>query len=452
MSMTFDSSNFWTEAGCIVMESRAPRIGHKKSRKGCAQCKRRHVKCNEESPCSNCVRHGVACSLAGGPIVPREDAKSTRKSTTSSPGAEVAQTTSLEAGTVSSPGHSPAAQSPFSILTGAIERPSAGHDQSWQLDLQLMYHYTSNTKQVLTEQNDMLILRIWQEELPRVAFANDYVMHALLGFAALHKAHLEPGLATMLRATAVDHLDKALMLYRRETGALTPESANAKFAFTWLIALFSYAVPPSVPPVDAMVELLLLVKGIDAVLSETWYWVTQGPFAPILTRGFQEACVSPLDGSTYPPPDGMDFGLAHLDFMLGVDAMVPNDRRVCASVLAELKALHESVLQGQTACSVASIVCFPKQDPAAFAELIRRRIPQALIILSYYCVLLDVLNDRWWIRGWASQVLTDVLASLDPTWKHWVEWPIETILMKDPAVPSAGRAALAGQTRAMVLC
>ena len=27
-----------------TMESRAPRVGHKKSRKGCAQCKRRHVK------------------------------------------------------------------------------------------------------------------------------------------------------------------------------------------------------------------------------------------------------------------------------------------------------------------------------------------------------------------------------------------------------------------------
>jgi hypothetical protein len=67
-------------------------VGHKKSRNGCAQCKRRHVKvsdesvllceehvalgadknaakCNEVSPCSNCNRHGVACSLAGGPIV-----------------------------------------------------------------------------------------------------------------------------------------------------------------------------------------------------------------------------------------------------------------------------------------------------------------------------------------------------------------------------------------------
>lgn len=28
----------------LTMESRAPRVGHKKSRNGCAQCKRRHVK------------------------------------------------------------------------------------------------------------------------------------------------------------------------------------------------------------------------------------------------------------------------------------------------------------------------------------------------------------------------------------------------------------------------
>lgn len=31
-------------ANTNMMESRAPRVGHKKSRKGCAQCKRRHVK------------------------------------------------------------------------------------------------------------------------------------------------------------------------------------------------------------------------------------------------------------------------------------------------------------------------------------------------------------------------------------------------------------------------
>jgi hypothetical protein len=129
-----------------------------------------------------------------------------------------------------------------------------------------------------------------------MAFSCDYLMHALLAFTALHKARLEPENAHMLRTCAVDHADKAMVLYRQESPACTAENANQKFAFTWLVALFAYAIPPSVPPIDTIVELLLLVKGIDAVLAETWFFVAHGPFAPILTRGFQEAPLHGLNG------------------------------------------------------------------------------------------------------------------------------------------------------------
>ena len=160
-----------------------------------------------------------------------------------------------------------------------------------------MHHFMLYTQDVMTEHSELdFMMRIWREELPRVAFSCDYVMHGLLGLTALHKAYLEPQSAAMLQAVAVDHLDKALVLYRRDGAVSSPENANAKFAFTWLVALFAYAIPPSVPPLDAMVELFMLVKGIDAVLSETWYYVAQGPFAPILTRGFQEALPVRHDG------------------------------------------------------------------------------------------------------------------------------------------------------------
>jgi hypothetical protein len=266
----------------------------------------------------------------------------------------------------------------------------------------------------------MHVLQIWQEEMPKVAFRADYCMHALLGFTALHKAHTEPDMAITLRTSAVDHLDKALVRYREHSGPTTQENANAKFAFTWMVVLFAYAVPPSVPPIDAIVELFLLVKGIDTILSESWFWVSQGPFAPILTRGFQEAITLPPEG--YGLPEGMDFGLGHLDFMLGVDAMLPDDRRGCALILAELKTIYDSVLGKQGQCSVASILCFPKQDSTPFSLLIKRRVPQALVILAYYCVLLDVLDSRWWIRGWSSRVLRDIMGTLPENWQSWVEW------------------------------
>jgi hypothetical protein len=163
--------------------------------------------------------------------------------------------------------------SPFTVLTGLIDRPLPSQDDTgWMLDLQLMHHYLTHTRYILTEHDEMdNVLQIWQEEMPKVAFSSNYCMHALLGFAALHKAYLQPIEAPMLRTCAVDHLDKALVLYREHAATTTAENANAKFAFTWLVALFAYAIPPSVPPIDAIVELFLLVKGIDTILSETWY-------------------------------------------------------------------------------------------------------------------------------------------------------------------------------------
>lgn len=131
----------------------------------------------------------------------------------------------------------------------------------------------------------------------------------------------------------------------------------------------------------------------------------------------------------------MDFGLNHLDFMIGVDAMLPDDRRTSVLVLTELKQIYDNVLRAQASCSVASILCFPKQDSANFAQLVKRRVPQALIILAYYCVLLDVLDSRWWINGWARRVLQDVMGSLDEQWRHWIEWPVQSILMKERQPP-----------------
>lgn len=53
ISISVFDSHYQAEADGPVMENRAPRVGHKKSRKGCAQCKRRHVKVR---PASHCVR------------------------------------------------------------------------------------------------------------------------------------------------------------------------------------------------------------------------------------------------------------------------------------------------------------------------------------------------------------------------------------------------------------
>jgi hypothetical protein len=155
----------------------------------------------------------------------------------------------------------------------------------------------SHTKDVFCEHSQHeYAVHIWQKELCKVAFSCDFVLHALLAFTALHKAHVEPDNALMLRTSAVDHADKAMVLYRQETAMGITENANEKFVFAWLVALFAYAIPPSGPPIETIASLFSIVKGIDAVLVESWYAVAGGPFAALLTRGFQEAPFHDING------------------------------------------------------------------------------------------------------------------------------------------------------------
>lgn len=319
------------------------------------------------------------------------------------------------------------------------------------LDLELMHHFTIFNSEIMTEHFDIMET-MWQHEMPRIAFDSQYVMHGLLGFSALHLATIQPKRAHLLRASATKHLDQALVFYRQDKGPATAETANARFTFTWIVAMFAFAIPSSVAPIDAVIELFSLVRGIEVVLQESLIWIIQGPFAPILTRAFVEnrglsddgtalsmafafqASTSHSTGAECVPghglPEGMDFGLNHLDFMIGMQSMISDDRRTCILVLTELKQLYAQMLNSQASCGMSMIMCFPRQDPTRFSLLLKRRLPQALVILAYYTVLLDLLDARWWVNGWGRRVLSDIVCSLGDEWKSWIEWPVQTVLMK----------------------
>ncbi|TGO20357.1 hypothetical protein BPAE_0303g00010 [Botrytis paeoniae] len=57
------SSTEWPNNGTKQNVPRRPRKGHKKSRRGCYNCKKRKVKCQETLPsCQNCARNQLSCS------------------------------------------------------------------------------------------------------------------------------------------------------------------------------------------------------------------------------------------------------------------------------------------------------------------------------------------------------------------------------------------------------
>ncbi|KAN0104172.1 hypothetical protein V8E51_009917 [Hyaloscypha variabilis] len=129
----------------VVQKSRK---GHKKSRVGCFNCKRRKIKCQETQPaCANCMKKDLDCNYP-----PPKTLKALQGSLlySSSPIASV----NLQ-GTPTI----------FSLT-----------------DMRLFHHFLMDAYPHLPVGNDSA----WLSQVPLIAHHNEYLMHAILGMAASH--------------------------------------------------------------------------------------------------------------------------------------------------------------------------------------------------------------------------------------------------------------------------
>lgn len=65
--------------------------------------------------------------------------------------------------------------------------------------------------------------------------------------------------------------------------------------------------------------------------------------------------------------------------------------------------------------------------PNEFAELVEERMPQALLVLAHYFVLLKRVDYMWWAKGKAESLLQTIRGVLGDGWDKWLQWPIDEI-------------------------
>ncbi|KAK9375772.1 uncharacterized protein V1513DRAFT_441937 [Lipomyces chichibuensis] len=201
-----------------------PRKSHIKSRKGCGNCKRRRIKCDEEHPqCFNCLKHGVDCDYLGqaqqngkpAPVakpIKSEfapvDAISPSSSVSSpdvanygmpmTPGTvSVPTSTSSSVGTAVSIIHAPSLSSPTLLAVTpqpASEAASVLPDSESEFatlhmaQLELLHHFLTVTSPTLSDVTDG---DLWLTQIPRMAFRHDFLMYAMLTIAATHMKFLQ---------------------------------------------------------------------------------------------------------------------------------------------------------------------------------------------------------------------------------------------------------------------
>ncbi|KAI8960621.1 hypothetical protein F5Y11DRAFT_262745 [Daldinia sp. FL1419] len=197
--------------GNSAQRQRHERRGHTKSRRGCYNCKRRRIKCQETRPaCENCTKTGLKCEY---PAVPQVV-------------------------------HQPQHQVPLFSLQ----------------DMRFFQHFllTCFPHQPIGNET------IWTHEIPCLSQKHEYLMHAILGLAASDLISQDPSLVTF----AMAHRLKAIRAIKKTLNEVpksnTFEEGNALIATCFALTFQSVILE------DGMAEFMTFCRGIVLVSIQMW--------------------------------------------------------------------------------------------------------------------------------------------------------------------------------------
>ncbi|KAI1647874.1 uncharacterized protein F4817DRAFT_94950 [Daldinia loculata] len=170
---------------------------HHKSRHGCLACKRRRVKCDEQSPCSNCLKRSERCIHSTADIYKNNNRLS------------------------------PCISQPTS-------HPVSDDTKINLLHLELFYHFQRDIM------NTLAFSEIWPHVLPW-SFQEPYIMCTILCLAATHISTLRPQVPRYSRV-ALQLLGKSASLFRGKlSNPVTAQNIEALIATSVIMHYISWS-------------------------------------------------------------------------------------------------------------------------------------------------------------------------------------------------------------------
>ncbi|KAL3428156.1 sterol uptake control protein 2 [Phlyctema vagabunda] len=403
-----------------------PRRAHHKTRAGCMQCKQRKIKCDEQKPaCLKCEHYGTECSYL------QTHPTGGFRSNNTSPSAN----SSANANPYTSPAPQSTHASPSPLAASSL--PTVLPITFTMLDLELFHFWTKETSQ-FSFSNDEEGSQIFGSVVVQLAFKNPFLMHELLALAGLHMAHMKPQLEHEYHVAATAHHDMALNLFKPELATLSRKNCDACFAFSSLVTFHTWASQNATTARNIFfrnqasedqesqhLQWMKLHRGNRAIISAVWPWIEDGALAAFFRpwKGLSEDGPMPL------LPDEE----RHLDAVAQAWQASSHSEQVKKILDDSLKALRRvTSLAGthETISRHAATMAWMTLVPEEFVRLVEDRVPEALIILASYCVLLKQLQYLWWCQGIAEsllKVLTDFLGGEDGPWAEHLRWPSEQV-------------------------
>ncbi|KAH7129222.1 hypothetical protein EDB81DRAFT_140116 [Dactylonectria macrodidyma] len=393
---------------------------HKKSRNGCLECKRRHIKCDEQQPiCANCGAAEMRCSFLSKdlPYIVPVFAEVHSYVAASSTFSAVAPAPAPALAPVPTP--TPASTPQQSAITHQPVDPYNINITHFELLNNLF------SKEFLDVENsvepDVIPLSIYTNH----AVSTPYLMHQILAISALHLGTKSVESRTFYREYATGLQNRALFLFNESNPVLevTPANCVPMFLFSTLVSgqlLFDtlhFERDSLEKFIDRFTHCLSVCRGVIAVIDECRHLLDDTELGPLLDA---QSIMQPMETSGT-ECDGL------LDLINTGDlseSMKKTYRDQAAYLQLAFNAQGEISQRKVRLPAILAWVILVTPD---YIELLHQRQPVSLVILAHYAVLLHRGRRLWAFGDGGAFLIESIRDSLGPGWHERLKLPMAAL-------------------------
>ena len=397
---------------------RGNRRGHKKSRAGCIECKKRRVKCDEHHPtCQKCATGNRACVYC--PSVSRSESRSSPDTT------ETTLTVGGEAATSTTPA------SPWNRLRGRDPGSADIRPGFTALHLHLLHHAMTNMASYTASEGITHLMITYALDNASTA---PYLLNQLLALSALHCSTVKGNdqvvfahEARKLQARALSHFNEVEYGPNEHTGM-------PSLMFVSLLGIHTLynTLSTSYRDIDyfttSFVSYMRIHRGVRPILDEFWTricrteprslfyimdWIETSDTCSSVreTTLLRKHLESSPDRSTSSVQACLE-ALGWIQWVLNLKATVADDseRRVHASIAWPLIVSEE------------------------YVESLHQHKQEALAVLAFFMATLHQKPHFWGFNNAGPQLVSEIAAHLGPLWEDALTWPREAVAYHLPEI------------------
>ncbi|KAL2270285.1 hypothetical protein VTJ83DRAFT_2469 [Remersonia thermophila] len=409
------------------------RRSHKKSRAGCLECKRRHVKCDEQRPkCIICTLSERECSYPPQAPVPSNagGTPSASPAASASLGLSSALDAAIAAGAAGTVGMaSPVAGVPLPDLAGGNPGPpqDPSADQSipevnlGHMELLIRFNFEEHAPELNVEMHEFS-----SKLLFKCALEAPYLMHQILAVSSRRLALLHPDRAGKLLDEAIRLQTKAVSIYNETAAKAQIDQTNCSALLLFCSLLGRHLLADLLARRDGdfeeflsrFLEFVSISRGLMAMSVAAWDLLLQSDIRHLVLWALEISRSAPRGHHC----DGLQRLVAEST------ELAPSAKEACMAAIAYLQVGFDSLLGGDTRNQrYLMVFMWLPAVPQAFADLLSQRRPEALAIVGHWALMLHYTRSLWQVGGSGIHLLTQISEHLGHDWRHWLEWPLSVL-------------------------